>query len=111
MSWTAYEFGSTIGKPGSEFGTIVCDDEHRLGARITLERDCASAPWTITCGMYGWFFHTRFLNEEEAVRDFPRMKDAIDRIFAQVPDKGDVEAEAKFAPVYAAINQFVTDFP
>lgn len=111
MSWAVYESGSTIGKSGSEGGTIVCDDEHCLGARVTLERNCTAAPWCITCGMYGWFFHTRFLSEEDAVRDYPKMKVAIDQILATVPDGGDPEAESRFGPVYDAIHQFVADFP
>jgi hypothetical protein len=47
---------------GSEGGTIVLDEEHGLGARITLEKDGAIAPFTITCGIYGWMAHTRFFS-------------------------------------------------
>jgi hypothetical protein len=49
MSWVALEKGATVGSRGSENGVILIDEEHSLGARITLERDGASAPFPITC--------------------------------------------------------------
>jgi len=48
---------------GSEGGVIVRDEEHALGARITLETGCGIAPYAITCGIYGWMMHTCFLEE------------------------------------------------
>jgi hypothetical protein len=58
-SWLPLENGGTLGQTGSEEGTIVRDQEHPLGARISLERDCRVAPFAITFGIYGWMLHTR----------------------------------------------------
>src|SRR3954471_2347950 len=78
MGWAAFENGNTVGARGSEDGVIVVDEEHDLGARITLERDGSVAPFAITCGIYGWAFHTRFFSTREtADRDLETMKDAI----------------------------------
>jgi hypothetical protein len=59
FSWHSFENGGTLGQAGSEEGTILRDEEHPLGARISLERDCRVAPFAITCGIYGWMLHTR----------------------------------------------------
>jgi hypothetical protein len=60
---------------GSEGGRIVRDEEHVLGARITLEKECEIAPYAITCGIYGWMMHTCYLSEEDkAVEQYEAMK-------------------------------------
>ena len=64
MGWQPTENGGTLGTAGSEGGVILRDEEHDLGARITLERHCSIAPFAVTCGIYGWFFHTRFASTE-----------------------------------------------
>ena len=54
--WHAFEDGATIGQQGSESGEIARDEEHPLGARITLERDTPIAPFAITWVFTaGWF--------------------------------------------------------
>jgi hypothetical protein len=58
--WQPIRHGETIGLAGSENGTIIVDEEHPFGARITLERETRWAPFAITCGVYGWMVHTRF---------------------------------------------------
>ena len=73
--WYAFDSGNSIGQRGSESGTIIRDEEHGDGARITLERDGQTAPFSITCGIYGWMVHTRFLGKKpEAEREFVRMR-------------------------------------
>jgi hypothetical protein len=77
-SWQPFENGSTLRKTGSEAGTIVRDEEHMLGARISLERDCRVAPYAITCGIYGWMLHTRFFaSQTEAEAQYDAMKQAL----------------------------------
>jgi hypothetical protein len=39
MEWYIYENGKTIGKTGSENGSIIEDIGNVNGARITLEKD------------------------------------------------------------------------
>lgn len=112
--WYPFDDGKTIGQHGSEEGVIVRDEEHGDGARITLERGCdiAIAPYSITCGIYGWAFHTRFFSTEpEAQREFEAMKDDIATILAMIPLKTDPEVDAKSSAVMKAISNFVEKFP
>jgi len=112
MIWEPYDDGDTIGQEGSENGVIMRDDEHPMGARITLERDTRVAPFAITCGVYGLMFHTRFLaTEADALTQFEAMRDALTQIIAAIPAPGDPEADAKMAAVSEALNLFVDQYP
>jgi hypothetical protein len=76
--WKPFNEGRTIGTIGSERGTILLDDEHSGGARITIEEGGHIAPFSITCGIYGWMVHTRFFaTEVEARRECAEMKPAL----------------------------------
>jgi hypothetical protein len=108
--WKLFDNGATVGQRGSEGGVIVCDEVHEAGARATLERDCGSAPWTVTCGIYGWFFHTRFLGSE-AEAEFPAMLDGLAAIVDSIPRVDDPGADAKMGTVGEAISEFVARFP
>ena len=78
FTWHRFENGLTLGQTGSEEGTIMRDEEYSLGARITLERECRSAPFAITCGIYGWMLHTRYFGSQyEAETQYEAMKSAI----------------------------------
>jgi hypothetical protein len=44
MSWHAFGDGTSTGTKGSEGGTVVLDEEHPDGARITLEQGGHTAP-------------------------------------------------------------------
>jgi hypothetical protein len=80
MQWIRFNDGASIGQRGSENGVILRDDEHSLGARITLERDGAIAPFSITCGLYGWMVHTRFFStQQEAEAEYEQMQDGLSR--------------------------------
>jgi len=108
MTWAPFEGGSTIGQGGSEEGVILLDQENDLGARVTLERDGMTAPFTITCGIYGWMMHTYFLgNEAEAREDFEEIKAHLVRIIDLIPLAEDRESRAKSAKVSEAIKAFV----
>jgi hypothetical protein len=112
MSWYAFRDGDTIGQVGSEQGIIVADDEHPDGARITLERDGRVAPHAITCGIYGWMLHTRFLaSEGEARLAFDAMREALGMIVSAIPLESDPDAKAKSSTVIRLISQFVEIFP
>lgn len=112
LSWHITEGGITIGQRGSEEGVIVEDEEHDNGARITLERrDGKPALFAITCGIYGWFMHTRFSSaEEEARSDFERMKAELAGILGLISriESGNEETEST---VLSAIELFVDRFP
>jgi hypothetical protein len=110
-TWSPLDDGATIGQTGSESGIILRDDEHPLGARITLERGGGTAPYAITCGIYGWMMHTHFSSSEaDAQRDYERMREALSSILAGMPDDEAMDYEARKAQSYAAIAQFVERF-
>ena len=112
MGWAPLASEREIGRRGTEGGVVVHDEEHPGGARITLERDCTIAPWTITCGMYGWFFHTRFIGVEcVAVNEYNAMREGLVDLLALLPDTDDPKLEEKMAAVGRAVEQFVARFP
>jgi len=108
--WRPFDNAATIGQLGSERGVIIRDEEHDAGARITLERGCSNAPFSVTCGIYGCFFHTRFLGME-AETEFQVMRDELERILRIIPRVDDVEADAKMTAACEAISNFVLRFP
>ncbi len=117
--WRSFENGETLGTRGSEGGLILLDDEHPLGARITLESETRSGggtssrpiPFAITCDIYGLFFHTRFFTyEAEARNAFAEMKLELTRILALAASDTASDEETKHV-VFAAISAFVERFP
>jgi hypothetical protein len=109
--WYAFDGGRTIGTPGSERGVILADDEHDDGARISLERG-GTAPFAITCGIYGWMLHTRWFDDEaQARRDFDAMKQALGAIARAIPMKSDPDVDARTDATLTAIAEFVERFP
>jgi hypothetical protein len=112
MPWGLFDNGATIGQRGSENGFILTDEEHDLGARITLEREADNAPFAITCGIYGWMFHTRwFGSEADASAEFERMKSGLGAILNIIPRVDEPEADVKCQRVADAIGAFVEQFP
>jgi hypothetical protein len=110
MGWTAFDDGQSLGTRGSEGGTVRRDEEHDLGARITLEEGASIAPWSITCGIYGWMFHTRFFgSEEEGNREFEQMKVGLEEVLQVIPLMDDATPE-KMSAVSSAIEAFVKRF-
>jgi hypothetical protein len=106
--WHSFENGTTLGQKGSENGETIRDEEHSVGARITLECKTTIAPFAITCGIYGWMFHTRFLStEDEATSEYERMKASLAEIIAPFsnPDYDDRRATEE------AIEKFVEIYP
>lgn len=81
--WNQAENGVTIGSVGSENGEIVEDLEHMQGARLTLEKDGTTAPYAITSGVYGRFFHTTYLSTmKESISEISAMKSEISEFFS-----------------------------
>ncbi len=100
IMWVEYDNGKTIGQTGSENGTILKDEEHELGARITLEKD-GHTPFGITCGLYGSMVHTAFASSlEEAETMYEAMKSRLD----------DLLHEKDEAAYYNGIEAFVANF-
>ncbi len=112
MGWYAFDHGNSIGQQGSEDGIIVRDEEHSDGARITLERDGRTAPFAITCGIYGWMVHTRFFDTEfKAQGEFEIMEVELARILVTIPLAADPDVDAKSQVVAQSISKFVERFP
>lgn len=110
--WKLFEGGKSIGSIGSETGTIILDDEHELGARITLEEKTRHAPFAITCGIYGWFCHTRFFStKSEAVFEYEEMKDALLEILNLLAPGAELDEELAQEAVSIAVSRFVNEFP
>ncbi|MBZ0297553.1 MAG: hypothetical protein K8L99_33665 [Anaerolineae bacterium] len=108
--WHPFEEGKTITKTGSEGGVIILDDEHEKGARITLERGCLRAPFAITCGVYGWMVHTRFLADDETAQHaVEEMKSALKTILCQMPD--DQDSDVNFDELTEALADFAEQYP
>jgi hypothetical protein len=108
-NWIPFENGTTIGATGSEGGTILRDELHREGARITLER--AARRFAITCGVYGWMVHTRFFADgSEAAAEYEAMKPAMAAILARLP-RADEDAEAAVPEVAEVLDEFIARFP
>lgn len=73
--WQQIEIGNTIGQIGSESGHIIADEEYKNSCRITLEDAGYTAPYSITCGVYGLMAHTAFAgNKIEAEQKYNAMK-------------------------------------
>lgn len=83
--WNFFASGKTIGTIGSEEGVIIRDEEHSVGARLTLESDGINAAYSITCGVYGIFFHTTFVSSrDEAESKFEDMNQKLVGIWLAV---------------------------
>lgn len=110
--WSLFDSGGSIGEQGSENGIIIRDGEHVDGARITLERDGWIAPFSITCGIYGWMVHTRYFSrEDEAQQEFDKMQVSLDEILSLIPLLEDPALDAKMEAAKEAVSDFVEQYP
>ena len=76
--WSPFKEGKTIGKIGSENGTIITDEEYKNSCRITMETSGDTAPFSITCGVYGLMCHTTFSKSEiDAKCKYENMKQEL----------------------------------
>lgn len=101
MSWLLIDGGKTVGTRGAEEGTIVLDEEHTAGARVTLEREGCTAPWAVTCGIYGGFLHTAFASSEaEGRAKYSDMKVDLEKIMAEQDNEARYEMMKRFANMY-----------
>ncbi len=95
---------------GTEGGVIILDDEHGLGARITMER--AGSGGAITCGIYGWMVHTRFFDTEGEAREaFDAMKIDLAGILQRIPLKSDPDVDRKTSASGEEMSAFVDKYP
>lgn len=110
-NWHDYDEGFSIGTSGTDGGVIVRDEEHKFGARMTIEEEASSAPFTLTCTIYGWMSHARFFpGESEAEEAFDEMKPDLEKILALIPEDGEADDETT-AEISAEIEEFVEMYP
>jgi hypothetical protein len=96
---------------GTEGGVILLDEEHDLGARITLELLEGRAN-AITCGIYQWMMHTRFFaSEPEARLAYDAMKIDLDAILQRIPLKSDADLESKMSASASAMSNSSRNTP
>jgi hypothetical protein len=109
-SWQPFESGGTLGQKGSEDGAILRDEEHSLGARISLERDTSVAPFAITCGIDGWMLHTRyFSSENEAGAQYDAMKSALGALIEAADKTAEIDGGRQV--LMDGVSAFVETFP
>ncbi len=109
-SWNPFDDDATLGLPGSEDGIVVHDEEHVLGARITLERAASVAPFAITCGIYGWMMHTRYFSSEaEAQLQYDLMKNSLSALLEAAEQTAAVDGGRQV--LMDGIEKFVGEYP
>lgn len=105
-SWTKFQDGKSIGQPGTEGGKILKDEEHPLGARVTLEDKNEVAPFAITLGIYGLMFHTEFFSTaDHAHKCFDLYKEKIEQVLDHVA----IEDRDRDAGWYTYHNQLMDE--
>ncbi|QRK10486.1 hypothetical protein JQX13_10555 [Archangium violaceum] len=111
QSWRPVEEGRTLGLGGAEGGTIVRDEEHPAGLRLTLEEDPERSFYALTCGISGWLVHARhFGSEAESHAAWDEMKPALVELAMQLPagprrlDEATREAGAKLGAFMARFS-------
>ena len=103
--WFAYNDGRSAGEVTKGGGVILRDDEHKLGARITLKRDINYI--SISCHIYKRIDHSRFFRMiSDADREYKSMKSALGNMMIVID-----AAAGDDIKVWEAISEFVRQFP
>ncbi len=103
--WQPYNRGRSIGVKGSENSKVVRDEEHPLGARMTIKQgqDYVS----VSCSIAGKIDHTRFFNKMNAAeREYKIMQKELAKVIGAISS-----AKAADIKVWEAISGFVSRFP
>ena len=104
-NWQPYNHGRSLGMKSSEGSKIVRDEEHPLGARMTIKQggDYVS----VSCSISGKIDHTRFFKEMTAAeREYATMQKELVKVMNAVST-----AKAADIKVWEAISGFVARFP
>ena len=110
-SWQPFENGSTLGQTGSEAGTIVRDEEHALGARIS----CRARH--LCCPLRHHLRHLRldaaharfFGSQEEAETQYDAMKQALAALLEAAEKTA--ESDGGRQVLMEGVSSFVEMFP
>lgn len=109
--WESFDQGATLGQAGSENGIILRDEEHPVGARITLEKD-GFQPFAITCGIYGMLMvHTTFASEEEvAFAKYEAMKSDLSKFLLMLLSSQELAGDDYYEKASNWFGEFVDRF-
>jgi hypothetical protein len=103
--WSAYKTGQSAGRASAGGDTVLRDEEHTSGARVTLKR--GGSYISVTCNVYGWMNHTRFFESvPEAQREYALMKSSLGNIVENI-----LSADQNNLKMWEAITEFVRQFP
>ena len=103
--WNPYNRGRSIGVKGSEGSVIVRDEEHPLGARMTIKRgkDFVS----VSCNISGKIDHTRFFKEMRAAEsEYASMQKEMEKVLKAISSAKNADIK-----VWETISGFVARFP
>ena len=111
-NWYDYDEGYSVGTVGSNGGVIARDEEHESGARITLEEESSFAPFAVTCGIYGWMFHTRYFSDKaEASDEYDAMKNELNEILESISAEEENLDEEAHKEIAEKMERFVEKYP
>jgi hypothetical protein len=110
--WRPTEGGSTLGLMGQQGGTIVRDEEHPTGLRLTLEEDPARSFHALTCGVAGWLVHHRYFSSGvEATAAWDEMRPALEELRGQLPASGPRGLEPATREAGVKLGAFLARYP
>lgn len=106
MNWHNFNNKKNIGKRGSENGIIISDIAYGDEARITIEKDGITAPFTITLGVYGVMMHTEFFSTyQQAIEYQQKTMRVIERMIAMFQIKENERDEVWHSDLIKAIEE------
>ncbi len=110
--WHRYREGKTLQTTGTENGNIIFDEENPDGARVTVEQGGRTAPFSITCGIYGWMVHTCFFTtSQHAKQAMVEIKQALEQILFIIPRYSVNPTREDIDRIDDSIAEFVSRFP
>lgn len=103
-NWQPYNEGRSIGVK-SEGGEIVQDEEHPMGARITIKQGREYV--AVSCSISGKIDHTRFFKDmQTATNEYPTMKAELLKVVEAIGSSSMADIK-----MWEAISGFVARFP
>ena len=105
IKWQPYNRGRSIGVKGSEGSVIMRDEEHPLGARMTIKQGKGFV--SVSCNIAGKIDHTRFFKEMRAAeREYANMQKEMEKVLNAIS-----KAKTADIKVWETISGFVARFP
>lgn len=104
-TWRPYQHGQNVGKKDAEGSTIVRDEEHPLGGRLTIKKGKGFV--SISCMIAGRMDHTRFFKKmPDALYAYDQMKPEVESLLRDLAHASPTDIKA-----WELISNFVIRFP